>query len=106
MKIIDFGLSQRLVKGKELKTLCGTAEFVAPEVKIIILKSKYYILRIAICILQPNDKFQFFFFGRLSIMTRLGASPIVGLLVSLRTCYCQACRRFSETMIQRHMQIS
>ena len=41
MKIIDFGLSQRLVKGKELKTLCGTAEFVAPEVKIIILKSRY-----------------------------------------------------------------
>ena len=33
IKIIDFGLAQKLENGKELKTMCGTPEFVAPEVK-------------------------------------------------------------------------
>ena len=34
IKIIDFGLAQRFNKDKEVKTLCGTAEFVAPEVRL------------------------------------------------------------------------
>ena len=36
IKIIDFGLAQRLETGKEIKTLSGTAEFIAPEVNILI----------------------------------------------------------------------
>ena len=32
VKIIDFGLAQRVEGSKEIKTLSGTAEFVAPEV--------------------------------------------------------------------------
>ena len=34
IKIIDFGLTQKINKDKEVKTLCGTAEFVAPEVRL------------------------------------------------------------------------
>ena len=34
VKIIDFGLAQRVEGSKEIKTLSGTAEFVAPEVII------------------------------------------------------------------------
>ena len=32
VKLVDFGLSHRLVDGKELKEMMGTAEFIAPEV--------------------------------------------------------------------------
>jgi len=32
IKIVDFGTAQQLVAGEELKTMCGTPEFVAPEV--------------------------------------------------------------------------
>jgi len=32
IKIVDFGTAQQLVPGVELKTMCGTPEFVAPEV--------------------------------------------------------------------------
>ena len=35
VKIIDFGLAQRIEGSKEIKTLSGTAEFVAPEVNYI-----------------------------------------------------------------------
>ena len=49
IKIIDFGLAQRFNKDKEVKTLCGTAEFVAPEVRLnyytLLVQSVYLILR-------------------------------------------------------------
>ena len=32
VKIIDFGLAQRLEEGKQIKVLFGTAEFCAPEI--------------------------------------------------------------------------
>ena len=32
IKLVDFGLAQKLVLGKELKEMMGTPEFVAPEV--------------------------------------------------------------------------
>lgn len=32
VKIIDFGLAQRLEEGKSVKVLFGTAEFCAPEI--------------------------------------------------------------------------
>jgi len=32
VKIIDFGLAQRLEEGKQVKVLFGTAEFCAPEI--------------------------------------------------------------------------
>ena len=32
IKIIDFGLSRKLLDGKDIRILCGTAEFVSPEV--------------------------------------------------------------------------
>lgn len=32
IKIIDFGLARRLNPNEEIRTLCGTAEFIAPEI--------------------------------------------------------------------------
>ncbi|XP_067094756.1 death-associated protein kinase 2-like [Osmerus mordax] len=32
IKIIDFGLAQRLTQGEEYKSLCGTPQYIAPEV--------------------------------------------------------------------------
>ena len=32
IKIIDFGLAQRLEEGKQIKVFFGTAEFCAPEI--------------------------------------------------------------------------
>jgi len=32
IKITDFGLSKMNIKGKEAKTICGTDEYMAPEV--------------------------------------------------------------------------
>ena len=62
MKIIDFGLSQRLVKGKELKTLCGTAEFVAPEVKMINQKLHIGVVQSRIVLFcNPMTNFHFSF---------------------------------------------
>mgnify|MGYP002527097652 CR=1 FL=1 len=37
IKIIDFGLAQRLDGASDLKTLCGTPEFVSPEVCALFL---------------------------------------------------------------------